>query len=248
MKFSIIIPVYNDPRIRKAIASVVAQQHEENVELIVIDGASMDDTLAMVRSFGDSVSTLVSEPDGGIFDALNKGILRASGDVIAFLGADDRYEDPYVLRDVAAVLRGNPVDACYGNLVYVNAEDAVVRYWRSGPFRRRNLYLGWMPPHFALFARRYVYERAGLFDTRYRVAADYDHQLRLFLEHGISVAYLDRVLVRMTLGGNSNRSIRNVIRGNVESLLAWRRHGLSRGLLVPVLKPMRKLIQYVERP
>lgn len=248
MKVSIVIPVYNDPRIRAALDSIKDQQYDGDVEVLVIDGGSTDDTLDIVRGYGGLVSVLVSEPDQGIFDALNKGIERATGDVIALLGADDRYEDADVVRDALVPLRDESVDASYGDLVYVDDNDKVVRYWRSGPFLRRKLYFGWMPPHFTLFARRRVYERVGLFDVTNRVAADYDHMLRAFLQHRIKVAYVDRVLLRMTLGGNSNNSLRNIVTGNMESFRAWKKHNAVMGLLVPVLKPASKLLQLVRRP
>ena len=248
LKISIVIPVYNDPRISKALDSVVSQRFDGQVELIVMDGGSRDATQDVVRGYVERVSVLVSEPDRGIFDALNKGIERATGDVIGLLGADDRYEDPNVLRDVAAALAAPDVDACFGDLVYVDDDDNVRRYWRTGRYARWKLHLGWMPPHFTLFARRGVYERAGLFDISLRVAADYEHMLRLFLGERIRTRYIPRVMLRMTLGGNSNRSLRNIATGNMQSFGAWRRFGAAQGLLVPVLKPAQKLLQYLHRP
>jgi len=249
MRISIVIPVYNDPRIGKAIASVVEQRRSmPDVELIVVDGGSKPETLEAIGRFRGDIDVLVSERDEGIFDALNKGVSRATGEVIGLIGADDRYEDADVLRDVAAAMASRDIDACYGDLVYVNDADQVVRYWRAGAFARWKLYLGWMPPHFSLFVRRRVYDEVGPFDLRFRVAADYDHMLRMLYRHRANARYLPRVLTRMTLGGNSNRSLRNIATGNIESLRAWGRSKLLLGLLVPVLKPASKLLQYTRRP
>ena len=248
MKVSIVIPVFNDPRIAIALDSISKQQYDGEIEVVVVDGASTDDTLEVVRRYGELVTTLISEPDKGIFDALNKGITASTGDVIALLGADDRYADPTVVRDAVDPLQDEAVDASYGDLVYVDDHDRVVRYWKSGLFRRYKLFLGWLPPHFTLFARRSVYDRVGLFDTANRVGADSDHLLRMLYEHRIRLRYVPRVLVRMTQGGNSNRSLRNIATGNMEAFRSWRRYGLFPGLLVPILKPASKLIQLVRRP
>ena len=248
LKISVVIPVYNDIRITRSIDSILNQRHDEELELVIVDGGSTDETLSVVRAYGDRITTLISEPDKGIFDALNKGILAATGDYVGLLGADDRYAHDRVFHDVAMALRETRAEACYGDLVYVDDFDQIKRYWRSGPFRKRNLYLGWIPPHFTLFAKREVYDRVGLFNLKYRVAADYDHQLRMLLKHKVTPAYVDRVLVSMTLGGNSNRSIRNIARGNYESFLSWREHHLLLGILIPFLKPTRKIFQYFQKP
>ena len=248
MKVSIVIPVFNDPRIAVALDSISMQEFDGEIEVVVVDGESTDDTLEVVSGYGKLVTILISEPDKGIFDALNKGVERSTGDVIALIGADDRYADPHVVRDSVAALADEGVDATYGDLVYVDAEDNVARYWRSGPFHRSKLFLGWIPPHFTLFARRRVYDKVGQFDLSMRVGADYDWQLRMLYEHRLRLQYVPRVLLRMTLGGNSNRSLRNIAAGNIEAFRAWRKHSVYLGLLVPVLKPASKLVQLVRRP
>lgn len=249
MKVSIVIPVFNDPRIAIALDSIASQEFGGEIEVVVVDGGSTDGkTLDVVKGYGKLVTTLISERDKGIFDALNKGVERSSGDVIALIGADDRYADAHVVRDSAAALADDAIDATYGDLVYVDDDDNVARYWKSGPYRRIKLFLGWVPPHFTLFARRRVYDKVGLFDLSMRVGADYDWQVRMLYEHHSRVHYVPRVLLRMTLGGNSNRSLRNIAAGNIEAFRAWRKQSALLGLLVPVLKPASKLIQLVRRP
>jgi glycosyltransferase involved in cell wall biosynthesis len=246
MKISIVIPVYNDVRVARAIESVLSQTHDD-YELIVVDGGSTDGTLEAIQPYRQGIATLISEPDCGIFDAINKGIRRATGDVIGLLGSDDRFSDTRVFQDIVAKLSASPADGCYGDMVFVDDADHETRYWKSGRFKTRNLYLGWMPPHFTLFLRRSVYERCGLFATDYRVAADYEFMLRVLLKHRISVDYIPRILLTMTAGGNSNGTLRNIIRGNRESFRAWRENRLNFGYLVPILKPAQKVAQFFMR-
>jgi len=251
MRISIITPVYNDPRVADALDSVLSQEMDAELELIVIDGASDDGTLEVLNGYLEDgrIAVLVSEPDQGMYDAINKGVPLATGDLVGILNADDRYADTAVLGDVLTVFENPRIQACYGDLVYVDAEDHVVRYWRSGGCRLWKFHLGWAPPHPTFFVRRKVYEQFGPFDMEcFQISADYELMLRLLRKHKIPVAYVNRVLVRMTIGGMSNRSMRNIIKSNVEAYCAWRRNDLPLGYLVPFLKPAQKLFQFVRRP
>ena len=247
MKLSIVTPVYNDPRISRALDSILSQQHDEELELIVIDGGSGASTLDVLQRYRDRISILVSEPDKGVYDAMNKGIRLATGEVIGILNADDRYYDDFVLRDVAAAFQDPKTDACYGDLVYVDSLDRISRYWKSGEYHPSKFYLGWMPPHPTFFVRRGLYEKYGNFDLRYTIAADYELMFRLILKHRISLKYIPRVLVKMSLGGKSNRSVSNIIKANLEVWQAWRNNNLSFGYLVPLLKPAQKVVQFIRR-
>lgn len=247
MKLSIITPVYNDPRISRALDSILCQQYEEELELIVIDGGSSTPTQDVLERYRDRISVLVSEPDKGIYDAMNKGIGLSTGDVVGILNADDRYYDPFVLRDVADAFRDPKTDACYGDLEYVDEKDHTVRYWKSGRYHPLKYYFGWMPPHPTFFVRKCLYDQYGSFDLRYAIAADYELMLRLIMKHRISPKYIPRVLVRMSLGGKSNRSLANIVKANLEVRQAWRNNGLSFGYLVPLLKPAQKVAQLVHR-
>lgn len=248
MKVSVIVPVFNEKRVGRALDSVLAQQHGHELELIVIDAGSTDGTLEILETYRDRLSALVSEPDAGIYDGFNKGVLLSSGDVVHILGADDQYNDALVLRDVMDAFAGGDIDACYGDMVYPNEAGKVVRYWKAGPYRRRRLYYGWMPPHQAFFVRKSVYERCGLFDMRYKISADYDFMLRLLFKYNIRMRYLDRVLVKMAPGGASGKSALAILKANWEVARICRNNGMRRGFLVPALKPARKVFQLVNLP
>jgi glycosyltransferase involved in cell wall biosynthesis len=226
---SIITAVRNRANvISEAIDSLRGQLHSE-IEHIVIDGASTDNTLSILRDCADPSAVIVSEPDNGIYDALNKGLFLASGEIIGVLHSDDFFADQKVLSDVAAQFADPAVDAVYGDLDYVSRRNPahVVRRWRSGPFDMRRLDWGWMPPHPTLFIRRSVFERLGGFNTIYRVSADYDLILRYFKMGRINATYIPRVLVKMRLGGESNRSIAKIWRKTREDWQALRSNGVG---------------------
>lgn len=245
IKVSVITAVFNGEKtIAQAIESVLGQDYPA-VESVVIDGGSSDTTMSILEPYRSRLGKLVSEPDGGIYDALNKGIRYASGDVVGFLHADDLFEDVGVLAKVAAAFEDPDVDAVYGDLVYVRHEHVgqVVRYWQAGHYDRAALSRGWMPPHPTFYVRRAVYARLGGFDERYRIAADYDSILRILAGGSIRVAYLPEVLVRMRVGGISNRSLRTILRKSWEDYMAVRRHGVG-GLVTLIRKNVGKLHQF----
>lgn len=245
MKVSIITPVLNDPRVGRALDSILSQRHEHELESIVIDGGSTDGTLDVLHGYRDRLAVLVSEPDGGLYEAMNKGIGRATGEVVGILNADDEYSDPFVLRDVLAAFADEAVDAFYGDLVYVAEAGSVVRYWRSGPYRRLKWYFGWAPPHPTFFARRRVYERYGAFDTGFPVAADYELMLRMLFRHRIGVRYRNRVLVNMAPGGRAIGSLPGILKAKPELARAWRRNGLRGGWFVPALRLAGRPLQFI---
>jgi len=244
MKFSIITPVYNEPRIQQTFESILSQRDGPDVEIIVVDGNSTDETSAIIDDYIDDIDTLIREPDDGIYDAMNKVISHAGGDVVGILNADDRYQSPDVLQSVADTFNTSDADLCYGDLVYVDENDAVVRYWKSGAYRPRRFYFGWMPPHPTVFVRKELYEQYGDFNLNFSIAADYELLLRFLLRHDLSATYIDNVLVRMATGGQSNKSVSNIVRANLEVYKAWRKNGLRGGIHVPVLKPLRKVSQF----
>ena len=247
MKISIITATRNCAgTIAECLASVAGQSYPDR-EHIVIDGASTDGTLAVLQAHRPQLAVLVSEPDRSIYEALNKGIARASGEIIGFLHADDRYADDQVLSRIAAALANPAVDACYGDLLYVSQDDPrrVVRHWRAGPYHPRLLGRGWMPPHPTFYARRAVYQRLGGFDLDYRIAADYDCLLRFLGAGQITCTYIPEVLVHMRLGGVSNRSLRNLLQKSREDYRALRRHHVG-GLGALLFKNLQKLPQFLK--
>lgn len=233
--------------IRETIASVLSQRNID-LEYIVIDGASTDGTVDMIRSYGPQIAHFLSEPDLGIYDAMNKGIDIASGDIIGILNADDTYAAPDVLASVVAAF--NPdVDAVYANLVYVDqkATDIVRRTWLSGEYTDGAFDRGWMPPHPTFFARREVYEKYGYYSLKLKSAADYEFMLRVVHRHKIQLAYLNRIIIRMRVGGKSNVTIKNRLIANREDRMAWKMNGIKPGLLTLIRKPLSKLGQFFGR-
>lgn len=250
MKISVVTVCFNSrATIEHALASVAAQRHAD-VEHIVIDGASTDGTVELVRRFRPAVAHFVSEPDEGLYFAMNKGIAAATGDIIGFLNSDDVYADDGVLESVAQHFSTSDVDACYGDLVYVKPEDmsAIVRYWKSRPYVPGLLERGWMPAHPTFFVKTPILKRLGGFNTRYRYQADYELMLRLFLKARISTAYIPRILVRMRTGGHTNRSLANIFKGNVEAYRACRDNGIAVSPVFILRKLASRLPQFFLRP
>ena len=249
MKLSIVTVAYNaEATIAAAAASVVGQRQDGfELEYIIVDGASTDGTLAALEPYRDGIAHVISEPDRGLYDAMNKGVAGATGDFIGILNADDAYAHDGVLAAVAARFAATGADALYGDLDYV-AEDGsgrVVRRWRSGALGRRSFLRGWMPPHPTFFLARSVYTAHGGYTLGLRSAADYELMLRMLHKHKVSVAYVPEVLVKMRTGGVSNASWKNRIRANREDRAAWRMNGLRPLPWTLIMKPLRKVKQWV---
>lgn len=248
MKISVVTAVFNNRETIGAAIDSALSQVDVEFELIVIDGGSTDGTLDVLRAYGDRLALLVSEPDRGMYDALNKGIQLATGDVVGFLHSDDLFADESVLTRIAAAFAVPDVGAVYGDLLYVSkdAPDVVVRYWKAGAFSQGRLGWGWMPPHPTFYVRRSIYQRLGVFDLRYRIAADYDTMLRFLGKGKIRADYIPEVLVKMRLGGASNRSFANIVRKSKEDYLALRRNDVG-GLGALAWKNLSKAKQFFVR-
>jgi len=228
MKFSIITVCRNEAAtISDTLAAVRGQQYG-NIEHLVIDGGSTDQTLEILKRPENSGVRWISEPDCGIYDAMNKGLSLANGEVIGFLNADDLYADNQVLAQMAKLFADPDVAAVYGDLVYVDREhpEKVVRYWRSCHYHPGLFQRGWAPPHPTFFVRAKIYRLLGGFNLKYRLAADAELMLRFIEKHQISTRYLSKVLVRMRLGGVTNSSLRNILLQNREIIEAFRDNGL----------------------
>lgn len=248
MRISIITAVFNRvDYISDALESLQHQTHPE-IEHVVIDGASTDGTLELLHSRLDHRAVLVSEPDKGIYDALNKGLARSTGEVIGLLHSDDFFADNQVLADVAKAFSEPAIDAVYGDLQYVSKANTnnVIRYWMAGEYSRERLGRGWMPPHPTLFLRRSVIERWGGFDIHFRIAADYDAILRYFGRGNIKTAYIQRALVKMRVGGESNRSLKKICRKSFEDYRALKKNGEG-GIGALVWKNVSKVGQFLLR-
>ncbi|MBG28148.1 MAG: glycosyl transferase [Crocinitomicaceae bacterium] len=249
MKISIITVAYNaEATIAEAVASVVSQRQDGfELEYIIVDGASTDETLAALEPHSDGIALIISEPDRGLYDAMNKGVAAATGDFIGILNADDTYAHNGVLAAVAARLEETGADALYGDLDYVAADGSgrVVRRWRSGEMGPRSFLRGWMPPHPTFFLARSMYTNHGVYSLELGSAADYELMLRMLHKHGVSATYLPDVLVKMRTGGMSNASWGNRLRANSEDRRAWRMNGLRPMPWTLVMKPLRKLGQWM---
>ncbi|MCW4153847.1 glycosyltransferase [Halomonas sp. 18H] len=247
-KFSVITACFNSQAtIGEAIATL-KRQRWPHIEHVVIDGASKDDTVAVARQTLGEGDVLVSEPDRGIYDALNKGIDKARGEVVGFLHSDDLYAHDEVLAKVAACFEDPSVGAAYGDLQYVDAADTeqVIRHWTSGSFSHGKLKRGWMPPHPTFFMRRELYRELGGFDLGYRIAGDYDALLRYLASEKVEVAYLPEVLVKMRVGGASNGSLKQILRKSREDIAAMRNNGINPFVALPC-KNLSKLPQFLGR-
>ena len=250
MKISVVTVARNSAAtIRWTIESFLAQTWT-NSELILIDGVSTDGTVTIAEAYCDPRIRIVSEPDRGLYDAMNKGLRLFRGDAVGFLNSDDRYHDAHVLAAIAEALAGS--DAVTGDLDFVSDHETrrVLRRWRGTAFRPGAFREGWMPAHPTFYLRRALAERTGMFDTRYRIAADYDYMLRALEGAGaaVRVAHLDRVMVDMMAGGASTAGVASYMRGNLESLRA-RRTWLGAGIvdLALVTKPFGKIGQFIRR-
>lgn len=250
MKVSIITAVFNrEDVIGDAVRSVSSQRCKALIEHVIIDGGSTDGTMAAVMSAGSRNQVIVSERDDGIYDALNKGLKLATGDIIGLLHSDDMFADDRVLADVLGCFEDPAVNLVYGDLVYVAQEDQgrVIRRWKAGTPSSGNLRRGWMPPHPTVFARADLYEHIGYFNPKFRIAADYDLMLRMFLSGCVHYRYIDRVLVQMRTGGASNRTFRQIVRKSREDIGALRGNGFSpfEASSVVLMKNLRKIAQFL---
>lgn len=225
MKISVITVAYNSASTIADTVCTVASQTYTDIEHLVVDGNSTDETVQTVQAYQHPRLILSSEPDKGIYDAMNKGMLRCTGDIIGFLNGDDFFEDNEVLEKVAKVFEDSQVDACFGDLVYVTADKKrVVRYWKSRPFKKGSFARGWSPAHPTFYIRRETLERHGLFDLTYHFAADIEFMMR-YLELGnVRSIYIPHVLVHMRVGGTSNKSWRNIMLQNIEIFHAFKKN------------------------
>lgn len=245
MKISVVTAVFNRrDTIGQAIESVYAQDHDD-IEHVIQDGGSTDGTLDVVRAHATDRTDVVSEPDKGIYDAINRGIRRATGDVVGVMHSDDYFKSDTVLSKVAAAFEDPNIDGVYGDLNYVSAEDTskVLRRWRSGPYDISKLRRGWMPPHPTFYMRRHLFDELGYYDTDLRIAADYDAMLRYFVKGHIRLAYIPEVMVCMRAGGASNGSLRRILRKSREDYMAIRRNNVG-GIGTLAVKNLSKITQF----
>ncbi|MFP4094349.1 MAG: glycosyltransferase [Cyclobacteriaceae bacterium] len=246
MKVSIITVVYNNvSTVEETIRSVISQDYPD-IEYIVVDGKSTDGTLKVIEGYRDHLGAFISEKDQGLYDAINKGINLASGDVVGILHSDDLYYDRQVISRIVDKFKATEADCVYGDLDYVKKNDTnkVVRNWKSGAFTADSFQNGWMPPHPTFFVKRSCYTELGTYNTSFKTSADYELMLRFLCRHKIRAAYLPSKLVKMREGGVSNASLKNRLAANQEDMKAWRLNQLKPRPYTRFMKPIRKIGQY----
>ncbi|MDD2680641.1 MAG: glycosyltransferase family 2 protein [Patescibacteria group bacterium] len=240
MKLSLITPSYNSAAtITRTVESVIAQNYSD-LEYIIVDGASKDNTKDIVLSYQNKINIkFISESDSGIYEAMNKGVKLANGEVVGILNSDDMFDNPEVLTKVAALFDDDKIEAVYGDINYFSKDvNKTTRVWRAGEYQENKLNNGWVIPHPALFLRREVYEKCGLFRTDFKLAGDYEFILRILKIHKINLKYLPEVLVRMYNGGVSGNNLGQRIKGWKELKKAWKVNNLT----LPKLFILRRII------
>ena len=245
IKISLITVTFNaGSTIERCIQSVISQTYK-NVEYIIVDGASTDTTAQIVSKYNSYINRFVSEPDHGIYDAMNKGINFATGDIIGMLNADDYFSDNSVLADIAGVFEDKDVDVLYGDLDYVNELGNIFRKWRSGRYTSGKFNWGWMPPHPTFYCQRKLFDRFGYYSLGYGTSADYELMLRFMHKRQLKSFYLKKVMVKMKTGGASNKSLSSRVKGFVNDYRAMGQNGIRSPFITVLLKRLRKIGQYL---
>jgi len=246
LKISIITVSRNSQEtIRDTIESVLGQTYQD-VEYIIIDGNSNDNTMSIINEYSDRCAHIIHEVDLGIYDAMNKGIALCTGDIIGILNSDDIFNKSNTLSEIHEEFIKSNAESIYGDLVYVSVQDTneVVRVWKAGKYNNMSFKYGWMPPHPTFFVKKGNYANYGNFRAGFKISADYELMLRLLYKYKISTSYLPIVLTRMRIGGISNLSLKNRLKAQNEDKLAWTINGLTPGYFTILLKPLRKVAQF----
>ncbi len=249
MKVSIVTVCLNSAKtIEDTINSILSQDYKD-IEYIVVDGGSTDGTLDILAKYRSRIQKCISEPDNGIYAAMNKGIRLSTGEIIAVLNSNDVYANKTILADMVEFIQRNDLDAAYGDLVYVdhNNTDRVTRFWKTGNYRTGAFRYGWVIPHPTFFCRKRFFEELGCFDEEFQIAADFELMLRFVERHQIRVGYMPRTIVRMRTGGRAN-ALRGIIRGNWEIIRSFRLNNLRLSPWFLVVKPTIKISQLLRIP
>lgn len=250
MKISIITACFNSEKtIRDTIESVLSQNYS-NIEYIIVDGASNDGTMAIIKEYGDRIANVISERDQGIYDAMNKGILAASGEIIGIINSDDFYENNDVISSIAREFETKEVDSIFADLVYINHDQPhkVVRYYNSANFTPSKFAYGWMPAHPTFFTKKNIYEKYGLFKLDYKIASDYELLTRFLAKYKISYSYIPKVIIKMRTGGLSTKNLKSNWIINKEIVRACKENGIETNIVKVYSKYFTKFLQLIKRP
>lgn len=244
LKISLITVAYNAQNtIERCISSVLGQKFN-NIQYIVIDGGSTDRTIQIINKYRENISVFISEPDNGVYDAMNKGIALANGDIIGTLNADDFLADDDVLAHVAKAFSQEDINILYGDLDFIDPGEKIVRKWRSGRYRSGMFNWGWMPPHPTFYCRKVLFANLGTYRLDYGSAADYELMLRFIHAYKANVFYLDKIMVKMFIGGISNKNVTNRVKALLYDLKAMRNNDILFPYITIIFKPLRKIMQF----
>lgn len=247
MKVSIVTITYNSQAtVEDTIKSVIGQDFKD-IEYVIVDGKSKDQTLQIANKYSHRIAKIISEKDKGLYDALNKGIKNSTGDIVGLLHSDDLYANTNVISKVVQKFVQDPsIEGVYADLVFVSRNDLsrVMRSWKPGVYEEDSFLKGWMPPHPTFFVKREVYEKYGYFNIDLKLSADYELMLRFIHKHKIKLAYLSETIVKMRMGGVSNTSFFVKLKANLEDKKAWKMNGVKPGLFTTFMKPLNKVGQY----
>lgn len=249
MRVSIITVCLNSVNtIEETLNSVLGQNYPD-IEYILVDGGSTDGSLDIIKKYRDHLHRYISEPDKGIYDAMNKGIKMATGDIIAVLNSDDVYFDNMTVNSMAEFMQKNHLDAAYGDLVYIDGDknDRITRFWKAGEYKKGAFCKGWVIPHPTFFCRKKLFEKYGYFNETFRIAGDFELMLRFVEKHGIQLGYLPQIIIKMRNGGRAN-VVLGMIRGNWEILKSFHINGFRWSPWFFVLKPASKIVQLFTQP
>lgn len=241
---SLVTVCYNaEATIERCITSAI-NQNFKNLEYIIVDGGSTDNTINIVKKFKDRISIFISEPDSGIYDAMNKGIGKATGQVIGMLNADDYFANNEILSEIALTFNEQDADIIYGDLDFVTPDGKIVRKWRSGNYFSGIFNWGWMPPHPTFYCKKHLFSKLGVYSLNFGTAADYELMARFMHLNKPKVSYIKKVLVKMQVGGVSNKSFRNYLKAIAFNYKAMMINKIIAPFVTIALKPMRKIVQY----
>ncbi|WP_298480602.1 glycosyltransferase family 2 protein [uncultured Maribacter sp.] len=247
MKVSIVTGTYNSEKYIKDCVSSIHNQTYKNIEHIIIDGASKDNTISEIQSIPNRTAQIISEPDNGIYDAMNKGLKNATGDIVGILNSDDYYNTPEVIDIVVNTFNDCNVDCVFGNLYYVLQDNPKIikRKWVTGSYNpKKGFGTGWHPAHPTFFVKKEIYEQFGYFDEEYGLAADFELMLRFLEKHQITSKYINYPMVRMRLGGATNKSFKNIYQGNKECIKAFKKNNIPVSFMYTLYRLLPKLKQF----
>ena len=247
MKISIITVVYNNKKtIQDTIKSVLSQDYK-NIEYIIIDGGSTDGTLDIINKYKKRIRKIISEKDHGIYDAMNKGIKLATGSIIGILNSDDIYFDNTIISNVINISKKKPIDCLYGDLIYISKTkpNKIIRNWESSRFIKNSFLKGFHPPHPTFFVKKELFTKYGLYDTNFKISADFELMLRFLEKYNITSYYLPKTIIKMRTGGISNNNIFNIIMGNIYCLKAFKKNGYNIPVNYILLRMISKIKQII---